>query len=439
MALGIQWLKDRFARGANPRINQGRFPETPVDEAILSSAVWACVQRITARSASANFGVYRWDRDAGDYIPQPNHPLNPVLRSPSPRHSAFTFWRTVSEHVLYHGNAYVVMGGRVREQRRADGTVTVRGVPPRFMLIADPTRAQIKEIEETDARGVVSNTVYYDLVVPRVRRSVQPQRQFPSDVAHVKGPNFDQHDGASASPVSHAAAAAIAVLGQSMLTAAELARNSARFAAVLESRVEGGAEGAEKSGYIDGLREDIASLGAGSVPITPHGVNLKPWQSPPADGQISQNLNWGVAEVARVMGVPLAMIQHTQGQRPDINQLEDAIQRDAVVPLVSAMSGALTYAGLTGDERVRGYVVMAPTLRGYPSQFGLFDMAMRGGQTQVMTINELRQLLGLPPIEGGDVIPQTAGTGASPDRPEQEPSEESEDEDDEERTGQDGD
>lgn len=387
--------------------------------ALLSSAVWACVQRITARAANGKFGVYRWNNDNGDYVHVPGHDLNRVLRSPSPRHSTFTFWRTVSEHVLVNGNAYVLIGGRNEREE----------TPPRYLIIADPGSVTIEEVEEPNNRGGRINNVYYHLTIPRIGGSPGSRRYFPSDVAHVKGANFNILTGHSPSPAACALASAIRLMNESSSSAEELARNSKRFGGVLESRIDGGAQVAEDSGYIEQLKSDIDSLGAGSIPITPHGLILKPWNSTPADGQLAQNMNWAVQEIARVMGVPLAMIQHTQGVRPEINQMEDAIQRDAVIPLMDSIAGALTYAGLTTDERVRGYVVMAKGIRGYPSQFGMADMAMRWGQTGAVQINELRRMLGLEPIEGGDVLPQTAGAGNRDPSPEEDQEDEPAEED----------
>lgn len=63
-------------------------------------------------------------------------------------------------------------------------------------------------------------------------------------------------------------------------------------------------------------------------------------------------------------------------------------------------------------------------------------MAMTMGQTGAVTINEIRRVIGLPAMEGGDELPQTAGAGeregdGGDDMDGDDPEDEGDDDDDE--------
>lgn len=359
------------------------------DGAIHTGAVWACIQRIASRVGAAHFRVARFQRDTATWQEMPNHELNRVYRSPSPRLPAYVFWRSVAEHVLVTGNAYLVHG-----QEGALGR-------PRYLMLSGSNVSV----------ATVNGQVVYRGHLPGPGGMSQPWERFIDGVAHVRGPHLDVGSGKSASPVQSAASAAIGLHRSAIDTARAAMANAARFSGKFKTMVPG-ADNEETLAYFEDLKKLVADTdNKGGTLVLPHGIDYELMQALQRDMQLAGDLNWTVQEIARIYGVPLAMIQHTAGQRQDIEQLEEGLLRDAVWPILHAVAAALTMSGLSGDERLGGLSVRAHIDAGGPTQSGQVDRVMKMGQTGAVSINEMRQALGLPPREGGDDLPQTAGAG----------------------------
>lgn len=135
------------------------------------------------------------------------------------------------------------------------------------------------------------------------------------------------------------------------------------------------------------------------------GVNYSPRQpvsSPDHGGRVGVSL----ASVARVYGVPLQLLQ-SGVWRQSIDQSDAHLLRDAVLPLVNDVA-----AGLSKIFKSEVKVDMRKV--GLPSRTGTAGLLMQLGQSGVLTINEIREQAGFDPIEGGDVLPQTAGAAERP-------------------------
>lgn len=376
-------------------------PRKPVDflslgvdsidpNAVRSSAVWACVHRIASRVGQAEFRVARYRRENATWAPMPNHTVTGMLRSPSPRLPAYVFWRTVAEHVLTTGNAYIIAGQRDSANY------------PLYMMIASPVLTALQDSE----RGPI-----YTLQLPTIGsgRNIPIIRPAP-EVAHVRGPHLDIHTGLSLSPIRYAAEAALCLGNEAIEAAVASMQNATRFSGVFETQVAG-VDNPETEAYFERMRQTIQEKGKGTVPVLPHGIKYITQPGMQRDMQMAGDLNWTVQDIARVYGVPLALIQHTAGQRPDIEQLEEGLLRDAVWPVLHSIAAGLTFSCLSTDERMSGLAVRPGIMAGGPTPSGQTDMAMKMGQTGAVSINEVRHVLGLPPRPEGDDLPQTAGAG----------------------------
>jgi len=239
-------------------------------------------------------------------------------------------------------------------------------------------------------------------------------------VLHVRGPHYRPASGRSRSPLATAAKESQQLLGLAQAAARSYLDNSARYTGVMESQLSPtDASTEELSTYFSLMREKMAGVSKrGYAPLLPFGVTWKYAPAPGSDQQVSADLNFAIADIARVYGVPLAMLQHTHGQRPDIEQLEDALRRDAVMPLADAIGRAATRSILSFRDRTeRGLSLRMRLSQLSATMSGAAAIISGLAQSGVLTTNELRALLGEPPIDGGDVPPNAAGTPANPEAP----------------------
>lgn len=404
------WLKRRL--GARVRVSPKQRVGTDFIqlggyginlEAIRSGAVWSCVHKIASRVGKAEFKVSRYNRETGMWTLQPMHPLTAMLRNPSPIYPGYVFWRTLAEHSLLTGNGYAVAS----MERNTSGM-------PMYLMLSTPANVWL----EQSAEGVI---MYRGMLYSPGGRQEQWFRDL-DGVAHVRGPHLDISTGRSASPIDNAAASSIALHEHALEAAVDSMRNSTRFPGIFKTQIPG-ADNPSAKAYFERIKEQMRTAGKGFTPVLPHGFDYQPLPGMTRDMQLAGDLNWTVQDIARVYGVPLALIQHTAGQRPDIEQLEDGLMRDAVWPVLHEMEAALSTCCLTTEQRMRGLAVKAHISAGGPTQSGQAAMAMQMAQTGVATINEVRAMVGLPPREDGDMMPTTAGAGerAMDDSPSPEP------------------
>ncbi len=358
------------------------------------SAVWACICRIAHRAAQAKFRVVDAD---GSIV---GHPVDILLASPSGRLGRFSFQRSIAESLLTNGNGYAltVMGGTGLAASYPTG---LRYVPADSVSIIGMTR-------------LGRQSYRYSIRTPTPGFQGTSRNVPSTRIVHAKGPFYDPASGKSASPLQ-AAAASIGLYLQSVASSQAFLSNSSRFGGVLETNLGGSMDSPEDEKAIEQYREMLREAFAGTantgkIVQLPHGHTLKAAPSLAKEMLAAEQLNWSVNEIARHYGVPLALIQHTNGVRQSTEELETALVQEAVAPLCAQMSDAYTERILTESDRMAGYRVEADlSAFGLPTASGKASRAMTLAQTGVVTINEIRRGLGLPPIDDGDRYPDAAG------------------------------
>lgn len=118
----------------------------------------------------------------------------------------------------------------------------------------------------------------------------------------------------------------------------------------------------------------------------------------------TEQINQSIAAVARVYGVPLALLETATPsmQMPPIEQLDTQLLRNAVIPMIQGIASAMSHAfGVMIDIDEKRAAL--------PARTGLGGLLMQLSQTGAMTINEIREVAGLPEHADGDQFPQTAG------------------------------
>lgn len=342
------------------------------------SAVYASVNLIGGAVASLPLPVYERTADGRQRV---DHPYSDLLNEqPDPAWSAAVFWEYLVSSLLLNGDSYARILRPSRMSPRATGfrpyhqrNVVVQRVAQRLAYRLTDPETNVVEVVDQD------------------------------DMIHVPGPGFDGLTGESQirNALRGAAGVALASDGYS----AEFFANGARPDFALEyptnltqeqqdmvrSTWAGRHQGPSKS--------HLPALLSGGVRIQRLTMNAE-------DSQLIATRQFQVEDIARIFGVPAHMIGHTEKttswgsgvEQMSIGFVKYTLQRHLVKieqELNRKLFGGTRYfvefltAGLErGDYKTRN--------EGYRIALG------RAGEPAWMTINEVRKLENLPPLEGGD-------------------------------------
>lgn len=355
------------------RNNSGVF----VDEqtALTYTAVWRAINLISFTTAMLSFGVFQ--RQGKTRTRHPEDPIHWQLNyQSSPDMAAFWTRATMQSHVLGWGNGYA-------EIERTRG-----GSPVGEHLIT-PDRV----VPDFDRNG----RLIYDVRNPR-----QPNTVFEAnDILHFKGLGFDGLVGYS--PIKLFRNNLGASMAAEKFTAGYFG-NGARPGGVLQSDKEVSPETARR------IRESWNELhqgpdAAGRIAVLEDGLK---WESTGLDPQVSQLIEtrkFGLDDVARIFDVPphklsnLDRATFSNIEHQGIEWVTDCLLRWC------KMQETECDIKLLGRERV---------LQGFYTRINL-DGLLRGDSTTrasvydrlaklgVYSINDIRELEDLDPVEGGDL------------------------------------
>lgn len=134
----------------------------------------------------------------------------------------------------------------------------------------------------------------------------------------------------------------------------------------------------------------------------PDGLTVKATGANPTPA-FNEIISESTRAVARFFGVPAQLLGvKVSGDRDPVAELDANLVRDSVLPLLQVCESALSRFFETSIEYPRDKLAL-------PSAVGLADLAGKYALAGVLTTNEIRELIGRPPIAGGDVPPDTAG------------------------------
>lgn len=151
----------------------------------------------------------------------------------------------------------------------------------------------------------------------------------------------------------------------------------------------------------------VGAHNAGRPIVLEGGAELKTLSFSPEDAQMLESRAFSVEEVCRIFGVPPHMIGHTEKSTSWGTGLEQqtlAFQKFTLRKRLKRIEQALEKQLLTPSDRVAGVTIefnLEGLLRGDSvARAAFYESGLRNGWT---TINEVRSLENLPPVEGGDV------------------------------------
>ena len=344
--------------------------------AIGLSATWACVNLLAGTIASLPLMVYRTDRDGRRTVAR-DHPLYFVLHdSPNFDQTAVDFWEFMCAAIELHGNAYA------RIEPRVGGGVG--------SLV--PIRPDIMSVRR------VNGGIAYSWSQDGVRQEARER-----DILHIRGPMGSALGGASTLSVCRGTFTGA--------LDAQRAANSFYSRAAMPS----GVLSTDKTLTADQRREAerllqekfAGALNAGRPMLLDNSLKWQQLTVSPEDAQMLETRKFSVEEICRVFGVPPHMIGHTENSTSWGTGLEQqtlGFQKFTLRRRLKRIEQALTKQLLTTADRIEGITIefnLEGLLRG--DSAGRASFYKSGLGDGWLTINEVRALENLPPVEGGDV------------------------------------
>lgn len=345
-------------------------PVTP-RAALGVPAALRAVTLLSGAVASLPLKVYR-KTDGGREPATENQVYKLLHREPNPMQTPFTFKELIMNHLLLNGNFYAFIEWQ-------------HGKPQTLWPI-DPAAVTVEKDQD-------NGTITY-----RVSTTKGQQELPPDEVLHVMGITTDGVTGIS--PITLARESlggAIAELkhGQSFF------RHGANLSGVLQHPGHLGEEAA--AALRKGWREKYSgSDNAGKVAVLEEGMEFKPVSLSNKDSQWLESRQVSVLDVARIFGVPPALLGHlekasyssqeaqnieflTHSLRPWLSRIEQAVDR-------ALITHSNLYCEFTAGDLLRTDL---------KSRYDAYRTALAAG---FMSVNEIRRLENLPAVDGGDEL-----------------------------------
>lgn len=344
--------------------------------ALSLAAVWSCVNLLSGLQASMPLHVFRTARDGSREIDDSN-PIGDLLRSaPNADQSAFEFWQFLTAALELRGNAYALMHRNV-----------VGG-----LVALEPIENQVY------VSRAVSGGLQYEFTQHGKSYKLGADQIFhlrgfmPTLLGGLSTLEYARHTFGAASAAER--------------FASEMFRNGLRPSGVLQFKDFLSAEHREIAE--SKLAEKFSGVAnAGRPMVLEGGSEWRPLSITPADSQMLESRVHSVEEVCRYFGTPPFMIGHTQKTTSfgaGVEQQTIGFVKWTLQPRLKRIESAAARRLLSSAERLAGVQVefaLEGLLRGDSKARSEFyrTMVMIGA----MTINEVRALENLPPVDGGDV------------------------------------
>lgn len=357
--------------------------------ALTISAIYASAGLIAGAIASLPLHIFETTDDGGrDRVR--DDPLWEVFNlEMAPGWSASVAWEYLTLSLLLHGNFYAPI-------TRRGGGLTAPAI-----TALEPWHPQLVNV----VREPTTRRLVY-LVYPDPTERGAPVRVFDQDdMIHVPGFGFDGLRGYSPLRLALREAGAVALAAQSYSRA--FFENGARADFVLAS------DNNITQEQVDLIRAQWDEIHRG--PKKAHrpailGGGLKPEtiSLPAEDAQLVAQRQFQIEEIARIFGVPPFMIGHTEKttswgsgvEAMGIGFVKYTLQRH-----LSKIQTELRRKCFRGTGRFCEFATAALERGDLKSQSESFRIALgRAGEANWMTVNEVRRLLNLPAVEGGDAM-----------------------------------
>ena len=341
------------------------------------AAAWACVNLLAGTIASLPLMVYRTRNGARTVAS--DHPLYRILHdSPNADQTALDFWEFVCASLELHGNAYAEV------VRARNGRIIALGVPITPELVT--------------VRRLDTGALEYEWV-DQGRRIIAGQDR----VLHIRGFGGNPLGGLSTLSAGRQSFG----LAQAIERASgDTFRNGVRPSGLLKTADTLTIDQRKQAEEL--LQEKFAgAINAGRPMLLDRGMDWVQLSISPEDAQMLQSRAFSVEEVCRFFGVPPFMVGHTEKTTSWGTGLEQqtlGFQKFTLRRRLKRIEQALAKQLLSPADRQAGLVIefnLEGLLRGdSAARASFYQQMLTNG---VMTINEVRALENLPPVEGGDI------------------------------------
>lgn len=348
--------------------------EMVTDATVLSlSSAWACVNLLAGTIGSLPLKVYRTvDGQRSSYD---DHPLARILAaSPNADQTALDFWEFNVASQELRGNSYAL--------KSVNGAGNVSSLTPFWPDIVQPYRASDGSI----------------------RYRVGGRDDIGTDqMLHIRG-----FGGAPLGGMSTLAAGRN-VFGMAMAVeraAGVTFANGVRPSGILSTKLI--LKKDQRDDLESRLEERfVGAMNAGRPMLLDNDLDWKQLSFTPEDAQMLQSRGWSVEEICRLFGVPPIMIGHgekTSSWGTGVQEVTLGFVKYALFRRLRRIEQCCMKQLLTPRDIAQGVTVefvLEGLLRGdTASRYAAYAIALQNGW---MTINEVRRLENLPPVDGGDV------------------------------------
>ena len=342
------------------------------------STAWACLRLVSGTISSLPLVVYK--RGVDGRVVDYEHPLYRVLHdSPNADQTMLNFWQFMSASVELHGNAYAEI---------------VRGAGGRVIALETPFAPELVQV-----RRLASGALEYEVSADGKKRKI-PQEL----MLHIRGFGGNPLGGLSTlSYGRHTFGMAIAIERAASGTFANGVSTNIAFMAEKQLTAD------QMKAATQIVQEKYqGAMNSGRPLILNSDMKVQELSINPEDAQMLESRAFGVEEICRFFSVPPHMIGHTSKATSwgtGIEQMTIAFVQYTLRERLKNIESTLEKQLLTEAERQAGMRIefnIEGLLRG-DSQ-GRSDFYQKMIMIGAMTINEVRALENLPPVEGGDVV-----------------------------------
>jgi HK97 family phage portal protein len=343
--------------------------------ALALSSVWACVNLLAGTGASLPLELRRRTK-AGNEIAY-DHSLFRVLHdSPNYDQTALDFWEFMFASIELWGSAYAHI------LRSSTGIAGLMPITPQCMSV----------------RRRADGTIEY-----RWSENGKSYVESDQDVFHIRGFGGDPLGGMS---TLHFARNTFGLAQAIEKTTSAMFKNGIRASGVLT--MPNVLKTDQRDDIEKGLQTKfMGAMNAGRPMVLEGGVTWQTLTIPPEDAQMLESRGFSVEEICRFFGVPPFMVGRTEKSTSWGTGLEQqtlGFLKFTLRRRLKRIEQAIAKQLLTPQDRVNGIYVafnIEALLRADSAGRSKFYQTMTA--IGAMTINEVRALEGLPPVEGGDV------------------------------------
>ncbi|MGO4339001.1 phage portal protein [Labrys sp. KB_33_2] len=381
----LNWLRRKDDIVERPRLTQPETWDLPsshsgeqvgTSSALGLSAVWACVNLLAGSIGSLPLNVYRSDA-AGNRVIAKDHPLYRVLHdAPNTYQTALDFWEFMSASVELRGNAYAKI------MRSAGGVSSLMPMQPDAVSVRKASRGKLEYSWSLDGESGVSGG---------------------ADILHIRGFGGSPRGGLSTLTYARQSLGLALAIDRA---ASSTFKNGLRPSGVLKFAKF--LTDPQRAVVEEKLAEKFAgAVNAGRPFVLEGGTEWQSLAIDPEDAQMLQSRGFGVEDICRWFGVPPFMIGHTEKSTSWGTGLEQQVLGFVKFTLrrrLRRIEAAVMQQLLSPEDRGAGVTIefnIEGLLRG--DSMGRANFYRLMTSIGAMTINEVRALENLPPVEGGDV------------------------------------